>query len=296
MATRRPIILNADLYEEMSPGDVVPPDVVVLANPGECQLRLSLNSELAVHVSGDIIFTTTTSGRTTSGTTNIFVGSGVISGLCPGMVVVGSGIPTGTFVTQISGFTSVNISKAATHSTSGGNTLQFWPSAIYAMPMDGRRISLSDGTNWSGYVWISGAGSRLLIYDNTQTALFKSGSAFNSKISGLVDTYQLQKGMLVIASGYVPSGTVIQSIESATSLTMTQNSVSGSPSGVAVLFMIPPKSGGDSSGGIWDIFATARSGVPWLQLGNQWQTTTARLDPLLREASGGVMVNSGVIN
>lgn len=264
-------------------------------DPGQCDLRLSLNSDLPVTVSGDIMYVTTTSGRTTSGTATLFVGSGVISGICPGMVVVGSGIPVGSFITLISGSTSLTINNNTTLSVSGGATIQFWPSAIYAMPFRGRKIALTDGTNWSGYVWTSGAGSRLLMYDNRQTGNIKSGASFNAMLSGLTDTFQLVRGMLVVASGYYSSGTVIASVDGATNLTVSANSVSGA-NGVPILFMLPPTSGGVSSGALWDVFATARSGVPWLQFGNQWISGNSRLDLLYQEQSGGVLVNSGVIN
>ena len=270
--------------------------------PGECQLRLSLNSELAVHTSGDIIYVQTTSGRTTSGTATLFVGSGVISGLCPGMVVVGSGIPVGSFITLISGQTSLVINNNTTLSTSGGATVQFWPSAIYAMPFNGRRIALTDGTDWSGYIWISGAGSRLLMYDNRQTG--NPASGLTDKLSGLTDTFQLVRGMLAVASGYIASGTTVESVDGAVNITLSANTISGG-TGVAMLFLVPPSSGnaaGSSganavtSGANWDIFTVARSGVPWLQFGNQWTGLTARKDLLYQEQSGGVWVNSGIIN
>lgn len=259
-------------------------------DPGTCELRLSLSSVDAV-TTNDIIFTSTSSGRITSGTSTLFIGSGVVSGICPGMIVTGSGIPVGTFVTSLSGSTGVGINTVTTQAASG-TLVEFIPGAVYAMPYDGNRVSLyNTSSGWVNYGWISGANSRVLLYDNRHTPILRSGDA---AISGLLDTFQLIPGMLAVMSGNIASGTVISTVDGASNVTLSATAASGTPGGSgSILFMMPPTSGAVSSGANWDLFATVRSGAPWLQLGSQWISGSTRLDLLKQQ--DGVEVNSGGI-
>ncbi len=273
---------------------------------GVCDIRLSLNSEMSVPISGDIVSQSNSSGRTTSGSTILFMTSGIValSGITVGMIVVGSGISSGGgyFIVSTSGHTSIELNKAATESTSGAS-IQFIAGAVYALG-DGRgqRIGLYNGTNWVPYEFTSGPNSRILLYDNRQVPLFPPSGAgnFNAKISGLTDTFQLVPGMVVVMSGYFASGTLVSTIDGATNITVSANNTSGGPlaSGTPTIFMLPSTTsgtaGGINSGSVWDIFATLRSGVPWLQFSNRWLSGNNRTDPLIKQ--NGVLVNSGAIN
>lgn len=248
-----------------------------IAPVGVSEMRLTLDSTNPVPTN-DVVSLTSSSGRLTSGSTAIVLFSGLNSGLVPGMVVVSSGIPVGTFLTSTSGFNSVAISQAATLPTSGA-AIQFIAGAIYSLPYVGNRVVVanSGGLNMRYLPWLSGEGTRCLLYDNRQQATVRSGDA---AISGLTDTYQLARGMLAIMSGIIASGSTISSIESATSLTLSKVALSGvTTSG---LIFATPNSGGVSSGMIWDQFVTVRSGVPWLRFGPQWTTTTSRLVDVAR--------------
>lgn len=272
------------------PPQIQPP----IAPVGVSEMRLTLDSTNSFP-SQEIYSINYASGRTTSGSTVItrLSGSVSVSGVTSttfnsgfllswtaGTIVVGSGIPTGTFLTSTSGFTTLEMSQAATASTSGA-TIQFIPGAVYSLPYAGNRVIVanSGGNNMRYLPWISGPGTRCLLYDNQQSILALSGA---TQISGLTDTYQLARGMLAILSGILASGSTISSIDSATSVTLSKAALSGTVSGALGAIFAIPISGAANSGFAYDMFVTVRSGVPWLRLGSQWTTTTSRFTDIAR--------------
>lgn len=280
-----------------------------LGNPipvGICEGRLSLDYTTPIS-SQDVISLSSISGTILSGTSLIQGVYGIsgtyLSGrtgyITPGMIVItaSGGLDGGTWVVGVSGTTGafgsgvIRLNKISTSPVSG--PLSFVPS-LFLVPYNGNRVTTFDSTG--GFQYRSFGNStysgaiRILSLDNAQGGIFASGSTL---VSGLTDSFQLQRGMTVRFTGVLGSGTAIASIEGAGNITLTKAAISGAivsmTSGSSINLVphygLPVGSGAIGSIGSgfnWDVLVTVRSGTPWLQYSNQWTTLTTKLDAITR--------------
>lgn len=140
------------------------------------------------------------------------------------------------------------------------------------------RISLFDGTRWNERIF---AELSLKATDSAQTGTRISAAA---TLTGLTDTSQLVRGMHCDGTGMHASAQ-IASIDSATSLTMTQNA-SSSGSSVVTFSLEASK--------LYDVFAIDSGGSAKLQFGGAWSSDTARADAIGLQDS--IIMNNAAIN
>jgi hypothetical protein len=148
---------------------------------------------------------------------------------------------------------------------------------VYFTPWNGNSISLVTSAVWATRTFTE----QSIKITDTQTGSTHSG---NGIIDGLTDTSKLVRGMKVSGTN-VGVGAVINSINSATQVTVSVNST-GSASN-PITFKCP-------AGKNYDIFAVDVSSALALRFGNAWTNDTTRADAIGQQ--DGVDVNNAVIN
>jgi hypothetical protein len=227
------------------------------------------------------------------------------------LVTAGAGTNTWTVTRGIEGTAAATHSNGATVTevlTAGGlvNLLPSGSAQVYAAAPGGR-LTLTSGTpvttsdvtaaqtlyytpyihdqialytgSWAGVTFSE---KSLKLTDSSQTGRTTNASA---TLDQLTDTSQLVRGMQISGTN-IPAGTTISSINSASSVTMSQNAT-GSGTGIAITFKLPPSKN-------YDVFGISSGGALKLQLGNSWTNDTTRADAL--GTQNGVQVNNAAIN
>lgn len=146
---------------------------------------------------------------------------------------------------------------------------------VYLTPYDGATFWLTTGGNTSFT-------EKSLKLTDAQTGTTTSGNAI---ISGLSDTSQLVRGMLITGTN-VGAASVIATIDSATQVTGTVNST-GSASNTITFKTV--------SGKLYDIFAIPSGGAVKLRFGTVWTNTTTRATAIDNTVVAGVYTNSAAI-
>lgn len=147
---------------------------------------------------------------------------------------------------------------------------------IFLTPYNGNQISLYDGTRQKLHTLSSDISIKLT--DDTQTGDTENGSAV---IANLTSTAQFIAGMIVSGSG-IPVGAVIDSIDSATQITMDQNATADATD-VALTFKVP-------SDTVVDIWVYPDGDNHHLAM-TAWASTSARATALTKQ--DGVWAKTG---
>ncbi len=152
-------VTNSKLFTGMTvTGDGVPPGTTISSIDTVTGI-VTLSNSLAAGIKPEtLIFSGITSA---TGSTITVANSGMLTGVSPGMVVTGDGIPDGTTVVSVSG-TTVTLSNGVTGSVAN---LIFGSAVSIGGSMNGiaQTVTGSDGRNgnngaWSNVIWGDGEG------------------------------------------------------------------------------------------------------------------------------------------
>lgn len=145
---------------------------------------------------------------------------------------------------------------------------------IFYLPWKGNQVGIFDGTQWNPLtIPVAVLGTALQFpLTQTQTGTISNGLA---TVTGLSDTTQLLTGFEVSGTN-IPTGLTIQSVDSASQITMTGNAT-GSGS-ITVTFKVPNNCslhifGIDSGGGVLALRATMAYNTPTYTITNATNAT-----------------------
>ncbi|MEI7862463.1 MAG: hypothetical protein WCJ21_07525, partial [Planctomycetota bacterium] len=270
------VVSNLTSTNALAPGMVVtgtdiPAGTTIKSVDSATQITLSAKAT-ATGTGSTLAFTAGSITGTTNSASAVVTNLSSTTALAPGMLVSGTGIPAGAAIKSVDSATQITLSAAPTATgtkvtlafTAGpisGNTTLFsfavtsLTSTSALAPgmlvsgtdiLPGTTIASVDSATQitlSAYAIATGAGSTLVFTANPITGTTTNTSAV---VTSLTSTSALAPGMFVSGPGIASPGTTIQSVDSATQITLS-GPATATGSGVTLAFTAGPITGNTQS-------------------------------------------------